>query len=128
MVTQNEEPSDGTSLGSRWKQRTSDNLEQRVRVCRSCESGNHRKFNAELAIHFPGLKCPNKPIVWVFQCFCTCLDYGFTEFAIPRPSYNSYGKARTTEGMRPVASISSRCGITERFLRRMCSLMSQLGR
>ena len=43
--------------------------EQHVRVCRSCESGNHRKFNAELAIHFPGLKCLNKPIVLFFQCF-----------------------------------------------------------
>jgi len=74
--------------------------EQHVRVCRSCESGNHRKFNAELAIHFPGLKCLNKPIVWVFPMLLSCLDYGFTEFAIPRPSYNSYGKARTTEGMR----------------------------
>jgi len=29
--------------------------EQRVRVCRSCELGNHRNFDAELAIHFPRL-------------------------------------------------------------------------
>jgi len=92
--------------------------EQRVRVCRSCELGNHRNFDAELAIHFPDSWGLNKPIVWVFPKLLPGLDCGFTEFAIPIPSYDSYGKARTTEGMRSVAFIPFRFAIAERFLRR----------
>jgi len=51
--------------------------------CKSCESGNHRNFNGEVAIRFPGLEGLNKPIVWVFPKLLSCLDCGFTEFAIP---------------------------------------------
>ena len=51
--------------------------------CNSCQSVNHRTFNGEIAIHFPGLKGLNKPIVWVFPTLLACLDCGFTEFTIP---------------------------------------------
>ena len=51
--------------------------------CRFCGSVNQRKFSAEMAIHFPGLKNIGKPIVWVFPEVVVCLDCGFTEFAIP---------------------------------------------
>lgn len=51
--------------------------------CKSCHSENQREFNGEIAIHFPGLKGLDKPIVWVFPKLLVCLDCGFTEFAVP---------------------------------------------
>jgi len=51
--------------------------------CRSCQSENQRNFNGEIAIHFPGLKGLDKPVVFVFPKLLLCLDCGFTEFAIP---------------------------------------------
>jgi hypothetical protein len=50
--------------------------------CKSCKSENQSIFNGEIAIHFPGLKGLDKPIVWVFPKLVVCLDCGFTEFAI----------------------------------------------
>jgi hypothetical protein len=50
--------------------------------CRYC-SAETRIFNGEIAIHFPGLKGLDKPIVWVFPKVLVCLDCGFTEFVIP---------------------------------------------
>jgi hypothetical protein len=52
-------------------------------LCKSCQSQNEREFNGEIAIHFPGLKGLNKPIVWVFPKLAVCLDCGFTEFTVP---------------------------------------------
>ena len=51
--------------------------------CQSCQSDHQSSFNGEIAIHFPGLKGLDKPIVWVFPRLLVCLDCGFTEFAIP---------------------------------------------
>ena len=51
--------------------------------CKSCHSDNQREFNGEIAIHFPGLKGLDKPIVWVFPKLVVCLDCGFTEFVVP---------------------------------------------
>jgi hypothetical protein len=51
--------------------------------CKSCQSDNERQFNAEIALHFPGLKGLDKPIVWVFPKVVVCGDCGFTEFSIP---------------------------------------------
>ena len=51
--------------------------------CKSCHSENQAEFNGEIAIHFPGLKGLDQPIVWVFPKLVVCLDCGFTEFAIP---------------------------------------------
>jgi hypothetical protein len=52
-------------------------------ACKSCQSWNQSYFNGEIAIHFPGLKGLDKPIVWIFPRLLVCLDCGFTEFAIP---------------------------------------------
>jgi hypothetical protein len=35
-------------------------------VCKRCASNHQSAFNGEIAIHFPGLKGLDKPIVWVF--------------------------------------------------------------
>ena len=51
--------------------------------CKSCGSVNLRKFSGEIAIHFPGLKNIDKPVVWVFPKLFVCLDCGTAEFAVP---------------------------------------------
>jgi hypothetical protein len=52
-------------------------------TCKRCRSDSHSVFNGETAIHFPGLKGLDKPIVWVFPKLAVCLECGFTEFTIP---------------------------------------------
>jgi hypothetical protein len=51
--------------------------------CKSCQSQNQRNFGAEIALHFPGLKDLDKPIVWMFPKALVCLDCGFAEFTVP---------------------------------------------
>ncbi len=51
--------------------------------CKSCQSENQSMFSGEIAIHFPGLKGLDKPIVWVFPKLVICLNCGFTEFLVP---------------------------------------------
>jgi hypothetical protein len=50
--------------------------------CTSCSSSNHRKLNAEIALHFPGLQGLTKPIVWAFPEVVICLNCGFAAFAL----------------------------------------------
>ncbi|MGB7729081.1 MAG: hypothetical protein WBL50_13695 [Candidatus Acidiferrum sp.] len=52
--------------------------------CKSCGSGNLKTFSAEMAIHFPGLKDLDKPVVWVFPEVVVCLDCGAAEFSVPK--------------------------------------------
>ena len=51
--------------------------------CKRCTSDNVKDFDAELAIHFPGLEGLDKPIVWVFPKLAACLNCGFVEFVLP---------------------------------------------
>jgi hypothetical protein len=51
--------------------------------CKVCQSESQSNFNGELAIHFPGLKGLDKPIVWVFPKLVVCRDCGVTEFIVP---------------------------------------------
>lgn len=50
--------------------------------CRSCSAVTLKRFNGELAVHFPGLDGLNKPIVWVFPELTVCLNCGFAEFVV----------------------------------------------
>ncbi len=50
--------------------------------CKACRSENQRDLRGEVAIHFPGLKGLDKPIVWVFPKLWVCLNCGFTEFVV----------------------------------------------
>jgi hypothetical protein len=52
-------------------------------MCKSCGSNRQKKFTGEIAIHFPGLKGIEKPIVWVFPDVLVCLNCGSAEFAVP---------------------------------------------
>jgi hypothetical protein len=40
-------------------------------------------LTGEFALHFPGLKNIDKPVVWVFPQECVCLHCGNAEFSIP---------------------------------------------
>jgi hypothetical protein len=51
--------------------------------CKLCQSDNQSTFNSEMAIHFPGLKGLDKPIVWVFPKITVCLKCGFSELVVP---------------------------------------------
>ena len=57
-------------------------LGEAVMSCKRCTS-EVKNFNGELAIHFPGLKGLDKPIVWVFPKLKVCLVCGFGEFMVP---------------------------------------------
>ena len=50
------------------------------------------KFTAEIAIHFPGLKNLDKPIVWVFPELVMCLDCGIAQFSVPEAELRSLQK------------------------------------
>ena len=71
--------------------------EERAMSCKSCQSENHHNFSAEIAIHFPGLRGLNKPIVWVFPKLLSCLNCGFTVFEIPDTELRQLRETRTAE-------------------------------
>jgi hypothetical protein len=60
--------------------------------CKWCGSVNQNKFRAEVAIHFPGLKNIDKPVVWVFPEVVICLDCGTSEFAVPEAELQQLAK------------------------------------
>ncbi len=60
--------------------------------CKSCGSVNQSKFTAEMAIHFPGLKNIDKPVVWVFPELVVCLDCGTAQFAVPEAELRQLAK------------------------------------
>ena len=60
--------------------------------CKSCGSDIQQQFNGEVAIHFPGLKGLDKPIVWVFPKLLVCLHCGVAEFPIPEDQLRALAK------------------------------------
>jgi hypothetical protein len=66
--------------------------------CKSCQSQSQREFNGEIAIHFPGLKGLDKPIVWTFPKLAVCLECGFTEFTVPERELCVLVKGEAVEG------------------------------
>lgn len=52
-------------------------------ICRVCGSEELGKFTGELAIHFPGLRDLNKPVVWVFPKIWICLSCGNAGLSVP---------------------------------------------
>jgi hypothetical protein len=49
-----------------------------------------------MAIHFPGLKNSDKPVVWVFPELVVCLDCGTAEFAVPEAELRQLAKGDAT--------------------------------
>ncbi len=56
-----------------------------VMACPSCQSDNQAEFNAEMIIHFSGLKNLDNPGVWEFSKLLVCLDCGVSRFTISEP-------------------------------------------
>ena len=65
----------------------------RTAGCAFCGSVNQQRFTGEIAIHFPGLKGIDKPIVWVFPEILVCLDCGHSVFAVPETELPVLAKA-----------------------------------
>jgi len=51
--------------------------------CQLCGSSNDAKLDAEMVIHFSGLKNLDKPGVLVFSKLLVCLDCGGSHCKIP---------------------------------------------
>ena len=68
--------------------------------CKSCGSDNQSEFTAEMAVHFPGLKNINKPIVWVFPLIWLCLDCGVGEFVVPLTELRALAKDNAAPAAR----------------------------
>ena len=66
--------------------------------CKGCQSDKQSVFHSEVAIHFPGLKGLDKPIVWVFPKLLVCLDCGVTEFSLPERELGVLVKGTAVEG------------------------------
>ena len=64
-------------------------------ACKQCDSENLGEFGSEMAIHYPGLKGLDKPIVTVFRGLLVCLDCGFTEFVIPETELRRVAEAES---------------------------------
>jgi hypothetical protein len=66
--------------------------------CGSCPSEKQATYEAEIAIHFPGLEGLDKPIVWVFPNVRICLECGRTEFSIPKRELGVLATGLPVEG------------------------------
>ena len=67
--------------------------------CNSCGSVKQRNLTAEMAIHFPGLKNIDRPVMWIFPDVVVCLDCGTAEFPVPETELRELAKDDTaTEG------------------------------
>jgi hypothetical protein len=67
-------------------------------ACKGCQSEMQSVLNGEVAIHFPGMKGLEKPIVWVFPKLVVCVHCGFTEFAIPERELQVLKQGSSVEG------------------------------
>ena len=67
-------------------------------TCKACGSDQPGKFNAEIAIHSPGLKDLGKPLVWVFPELSVCLKCGTAEFKIPEGQLRYLAKSEAPAG------------------------------
>jgi hypothetical protein len=67
-------------------------------ICKACHSIRHGSFNAEVAIHFPGLRGLNKPVVLIFPKLKVCFQCGFTELVVPERELQVLREGTITEG------------------------------
>jgi hypothetical protein len=66
--------------------------------CTSCSSKKQRKLNAELALHFPGRKGLDKPVVLAFPEVLICLNCGFAVFALAGAPLKELVQTSTDDG------------------------------
>jgi hypothetical protein len=76
--------------------------------CKSCQGEKQNIFNAEMALHFPGLAGLDKPIVWMFPKVAVCLNCGASEFVVPGRELKVLTTGEPVEGA--LISISQKAG------------------
>jgi hypothetical protein len=64
-----------------------------------CSLKKQRKLNAELALHFPGRKGLDKPLVWAFPEVLVCLNCGCAVFALVDAPLEELGQAYTDDDL-----------------------------
>jgi hypothetical protein len=66
--------------------------------CKNCMSESVQRFDGELTLSLANLNGLNIPPVYVCECVIVCLQCGFTELVIPRPTLGklNQGKAALT--------------------------------
>ena len=77
-------------------------------VCKFCQSSNRRAFDAEIAIHFPGLDGLDKAAVWVFPSISVCLNCGVSEFTVPKQELQGLKTRESVEGHNSMSCSSHR--------------------
>jgi hypothetical protein len=70
--------------------------------CSKCASDKQTVFNGEVAIHFPGLKGLDKPIVWVFPSLRVCIACGLAQFIVPEAELEQLTEYGGPQGMQLV--------------------------
>ncbi|MGZ7102149.1 MAG: PAS domain-containing protein [Candidatus Angelobacter sp.] len=73
---------DLTSIAETRATKSRYGVEEATMSCRSCGSENRTEFDAEIMIHFRGLRNLDKPGVLIFPKLAACLDCGFSEFTL----------------------------------------------
>ena len=66
-------------------------------ACKRCASDTQSAFNAEIAVHSPGVQGLDKPIVWVFPKLVVCLHCGLAEFTVPEGELRVLAQNTPTE-------------------------------
>jgi hypothetical protein len=61
----------------------------------SCSLKNQRKLNAEVALHVPGRKGLDTPLVWAFPELLVCLNCGLVVFALADAPLKELGQTCT---------------------------------
>jgi len=84
-------------------------------ACKSCASGNQRKFSSEIAVHLRGLKNLDKPAVLFFPELLVCIDCGFTKFTIPETELRRLGKDASPRGTTTSAAAERFFDLSEFF-------------
>jgi hypothetical protein len=69
-----------------------------IMACQRCTSDTQRVLSSEVAIHFPGLKGLDQPIVWSFPKLLVCLECGFTEFTVPERELSVLATGKAVAG------------------------------
>jgi hypothetical protein len=68
-------------------------------ACNSCGSVHQKRYDAEIDIHFPGMRNLKKSPVLVFpEILMVCLDCGKGEFTVPKDELVQLAKDDVTEG------------------------------
>ena len=67
-------------------------------LCKSCQSDKGGTFNGEIALHFPGLRGLNKPIVWAFPKVAVCLNCGLAEFVVSEQELQVLATGKRVDG------------------------------